>query len=294
MSPWGHAALWLITALAVPVLLISGLGALRFASSGDSPPDPGDALYFLYFPDSALYFVGTALLLVVLFGIWIRYWFLPSDLMNLIEGEYGSTVERHGRLRTSVKARLRDLWVLADLDHPVLSYWPSRSLRSGRRGPATRRGLHPRHMLSVARVELIRVGDFSALPQVRFQATSESLCLISSPSGYPVLDQALREAASALTGVNAPVTIDIRPQWLRVRVRGGSWLGGDFARRIRATIAFAERLIAALDDQFIPRDPDATIVMMEHGALRLAQDTRFQTIRLDPARAVAEDRNGPV
>ena len=294
MSPWGHAALWLITMLAVPVLVISGLGALRSASSGDSPPDPNDTLYFLYFPDGALYFGGTALLLVVLLGIWIRYWFLPSDLMNLIEAEDGSTVERHGRLRTSIKARIRDLWVLAELDHPMLSYWPSRALRSGRRGPATRRGLHPRHMLSVARVELLRVGDFSALPHVRFQVTSESLRLISSPSGYPVLDQALRESASEMSGVHAPVTIEIRPQWLRVRVRGGSWLGGRFVRRIRATIAFAERLIAALDDRFIPEDPDATIVVMEQGAIRLVQDRRFQTIRLDPARAIAEDRNDPV
>ena len=295
MSPSGHAALWLIATLAVPVLVISGLGALRSASSGDSAPEPNDTLHFLYFPDTALYvFGGTAVLLVVLFGIWIRYWFLPSDLLNLIDAEDGWTVERHGRLRTSIKARIRDLWVLAELDHPVLSYWPSRALRSGRRGPASRRGFHPRHMLSVARVDLLRVGDFSALPHVRFQVTSESLRLISSPSGYPVLDQALRESASAMSGVHTAVTIEIRPQWLRVRVRGGSWLGGRFARRIRATIAFAERLIAALDDRFIPADPDATIVVMEQGAIRLVQDRRFQTIRLDPARAMAEDRNGHV
>jgi hypothetical protein len=294
MSPWGHVALWLLAILAVPVLVISGLGALRAVSSGDSAPEANDSLYLLYLPDTALYFVGAALALVVLFGIWIRYWFLPSDLINLIEAEDGSTVERQGRVRTSIKGRIRDLWVLADLDHPVLSYLPSRAMRSGRGGRRIRRGLHPQHMLSVARVELVRVGDFSALPEVRFHASSESLRRTSSPSGYPVLDEALRDAASAITGVHAPITIEIRPDWLRVRVRGGSWLGGDFARRIRATIAFAERLVAALDDRFIPHDPGAATLLMEHGTIRLVQDRRFRTIRLDPARAVAEDRNDPV
>lgn len=294
MRAWGHVALWLIMMLAGAVVVISGLSTLRSAASGGARPEPSDTLSFLYFPDNATYFGGAALFLVVLFGIWIRYWFLPSDLINLIEAEHGSTAERHGRVRTCIRARIRDLWVLADLDHPVLSYWPSRALRSGRDGPVTRRGLHPRHMHSVARVELVRVGDFSALPEVRFQVTSESLRLLSSPSGYPLLDQALRDAAPALAGVSAPVTIEIRPQWLRVRVRGGSWLGGHFVRRIRATIAFAEGLAAALAERFIPYDPDASPVVIEHGALRIVQDARFQTIRLDVARAVADDRNDPV
>jgi hypothetical protein len=149
-------------------------------------------------------------------------------------------------------------------------------------------------MMGVARVELVRVGDFSALPEGRFQVTSESLRLLSSPSGYAVLDRALWDAAAALTGVNAPVTIEVRPQWLRIRVRGGSWLGGHFARRIRATIAFAERLIASLDDRFIPHDPDAITVSIQHGAIRLVEDTPFHTLRLDPATAIADDRNDRV
>jgi hypothetical protein len=146
-------------------------------------------------------------------------------------------------------------------------------------------------MLSASRVELVRVGDFSALPEVRFHITSEALRLISSPSGYPVLDHALHEASSALAGVHAPVTVEIRPQWLRVRVRGGSWLGGAFVRRIEATIAFAERLVAALDDQFIPHDPRISTAVMEHGSIRVVRDARLHRVSLDASRAVADDRD---
>jgi hypothetical protein len=94
-----------------------------------------------------------------------------------------------------------------------------------------------------------------------------------------------------MNGVNAPVTIEIRPQWLRVRVRGGSWLGGHFTRRIQATIAFTERLLAALDDRFIPHDPHAETVVMDHGGIRVVQDARFHTIPLTALPAVADDRS---
>ena len=158
MRSWVHATLWLIMLLAGTVLLIAAVSTLSSAAVGGRP-EPGDTLALVGSPRNAAYLAGTALFLVALLAVWSRYWFLPSDLIGLVEAEHGSTVDRHGRIRTCIRARVRDLWVFADLDHPVFSYWPSHALRFGDDSPAMRRGLHPRHMHAVSRVELVRVGS---------------------------------------------------------------------------------------------------------------------------------------
>ena len=262
LNPWLHVVLWWF------VIMTGGMFAMTVIVAIDElifrKPPPSDYLIFL---------AGSALLLAALLRFWRRYWFLVSDLQRLLQARGGLRFQVRRRwLRPRVKARMGDLWVLSRFDHPMYDYRPSRAsdfgasglLKSPRKWTFMQRetwkwrgGFRPGYMLSLSRVNFFRLADFSRLPQENLEVTKQwSAEHPVSHTNDAVFDNALREASGAITDPGLTLTVEIREKWLRVEVKGGTWLGTIFGQRISEALDFTERLITRLAPRFTPLEPD--------------------------------------
>lgn len=264
LNPWFQVLLWWLVVLDSIMILVMVFTALQELILS-KPPPRDDYLIFL---------AGFALLLGVLIRFWWRYWFLVSDLHRLLQAREGTEFQVRRRwLRPKVKARVRDLWVFARFDHPIWDYSPSRQTDLGLSGllksprkwkwnrvPSTWEysgGFRPGYMLSLSRVNLFCLGDFSKLPPAERHVTKAwSSDSVSSQTNEQTLDNALRAAAGVLRDPDLTLTVEVREKWLRVEVKGGTWLGAVFGQRIQQTLDFSERLIQELAPCFTPLGPN--------------------------------------
>ncbi|MFQ5745117.1 MAG: hypothetical protein ACE5HV_16275 [Acidobacteriota bacterium] len=272
-------ALWLFSGLAGLTFAVTCLAALNELIFGEPAPSE----------DYLAYLAGSALLLVALLHYWRRYWFLASDLEMLLQARGGRGFQVQQRwLKSRIKARVTDLWLLARFDHPIFDYWPAtqfdlrmrdllQSPKKWNLQPHTwkkRGGFRPWYMLSLSCVNLFRLGDFSRLPQVDLQMTKEwSSEALPAQTHEPVLDNVLRSAANTLTDPDTVLTVEIREKWLRVEVRGGTWLGTTFRQRISQALDFTERLVHGLSPRFTPLDPQAWTIDLDGEGFRVSPTT---------------------
>jgi hypothetical protein len=189
-------------------------------------------------------FAVVIAVLVGLLAFWGRYLYFPNQLKALLAQRGGADFEIR---QHELKARVGTLWVLAAFDNPLFSYAPWRKALdpeppdSGGAGRTTPPG---HYMLSIARANVFRLGDFSRLSPHTTRVSSGAGAF--APTGLTRLDRALRRASSALAEADVDLRVEVGEQWLRVEVRGGSWLGARFGDRILIALDFTERLIAEL------------------------------------------------
>ncbi len=250
LQPWLHVAFWfahLALALAFGGATIVLLD--RFARGAPARAEEwGGAC-------------GSAIAVALLIAAWRRYWFLRPDLGAVVAASGGTPLHRIRFGRRALRARVRDLWLVARLDSPLGSYWPVRLWRVGDAvraaqgsapwGAGPSGGLDPRYMLSASEVSLFRLGDFGALPETELRVAKGAVPETADAG----LSRAISEAADALQDAEMELRVEIRARWLRVDVRGGSWLGAAFGPRVRQAIDFAARLADALAPRFTPLDP---------------------------------------
>src|SRR5262249_20575695 len=223
----------------------------------------------------------TAVALAGLTMFWRRHLFLPSDFVALIHDEGGVVVYRRW-WRSVIKARRRDLWIIARLDG-ALGYarngqsvhdveedrrprWALISQRWERIYRVTRRGLIAQrdsgeYMLFRGSVNLFRLELLRDVSRLIVVVSRDGI----PETGDPRLDPALRQAAAVSNDPGTSVTVERAMSWLRVEVRGGAWLGVMFGRRISEAIRFMDRLTQAMEQHFTALDPARwTIELRDH------------------------------
>jgi hypothetical protein len=92
-GPWLHVILWFAGLLLVIETAVTGLILLDQLSHEAGPHD------------ARIYFAGSAVALVLLVRFWRRYWFLASDLGDLVGARGGVVTRRRRRRRSEVTAR---------------------------------------------------------------------------------------------------------------------------------------------------------------------------------------------
>jgi hypothetical protein len=224
LPPAVHSLLWAVCGLlmlAVAVLTVTAVAA----RVGGEPVPAG-----VWGLDAAL-----AGLLVLLVALWRRTLFEVPDLRRLLHRR-GGVLDAAGR--DALRGRAGDLRVVAEpWDDPV------------RPLARTAGGASP--VLRSCRVEVVREGDFGALPAVRRRVDAGS-CFhgTSETTGDAGLDRALERAVEELAATDFDLHLQIGPDGLRVAINGGSWMGTHFGTRIAKTLDFTERLLDGLAGRF--------------------------------------------
>jgi hypothetical protein len=244
MSSSGHMVLWCVTlmlalmAVVSSFPLVSSLGRLNGFLEEGHPP-------FRLVTYPAL----SVMALIALLVWWRRYWFLSTDVQELVSRLGGVNVFRHKSLAgVQLKARFGTLWMLVALNRPlldVLPTWPtfefSRKVAMG----------VVEFMTEGARVGFIQLGDFSRFPEVDIVLVG-GRGITPSQTGAEELDRAVGNAATMLGSADDALRIELRKRWLQIELSGGVWLGQLFSEQIERGLKFSCRLVEELAGSFSP------------------------------------------
>lgn len=266
MSTSAHMMLWCAT-LALTLIavvssfpLISSLGTLHGFLRDGYPP-----IQIVTYP--ALSVVALIALLVW----WRRYWFLSSDVQDLVAKLGGVNLFRRKLLEgVQLKARFGTLWMLVALNRPlldVLPTWPTFELsRKVAMGAVE-------FMIAGARVGFIQLGDFSRFPEVDI-VVAGGRGITPLQTGAEELDRAIGNAAKMLGSVDDTLRIELRNRWLQIELSGGVWLGQRFAEKIELGLKFSRQLVEHLAGSFSPLSIEEWTVEQEYVRVR-APDRKF-------------------
>ncbi len=240
---WFQMIFWFVVFMGLAIFLFAVLVVFQSA-----PPQKEEALTLL---------AWVSLFMGVLICFLRRYWFLASDLQRLLQARGGTEYHIRRRwLRPKMKARVGELWVLAYFENLIMDYWPYKQTDRG--------GFRSWYQLEMSRVNLFCLGDFSKLPPAERQVTKDwNSDSVSSQTNGRTLDNALRAATDALSDLDLILTVEVQEKWLRVEVKGGTWLGAVFGQRIQQALDFSEHLIQELAPYFTPLGPNEWTVDSE-------------------------------
>ncbi len=232
LPPAAHSVLWIalgLVSLFLAVLIVQAVGAW-------AADEPVPGLAWIVMAGLALALFGGA-------ALWGRTLFEVPDLRRLLRS-------RGGRLDEVSHQRLR-----GHVPHPggelVLSVekWQDPENPVGRAGGGTS------PVLRSCRAEVVRRGDFGHLPVLDRHL---SLAHPAADTGDAQLDRALATAAGSLTHEDHDLELVIRPEEIRVAVKGGSWMGRQLGNRIAAALDFTAHLVRALEGGADSHEPTSS------------------------------------
>jgi len=185
---------------------------------------------------------------------WRQYWFMPSDLVGALSNRGATDVVHRLYSYPEISLRIGDVWVLATFDNPVLDgLTPIPRFNMDGWLEAKRTPFSVEYMLRRSWVDFFVLGEFARFPRVSLRGFES----VSNPStGSGELDRAISLAARELIDQEMLVELEVAERWLRVEVRGGTWLGAKFGERVRQTDRFVQALRRGLSGSFVPLDCD--------------------------------------
>lgn len=290
--PWAHIVLWFLTYL--PGLTAIAIGIVAI----------GDIQSSEVIPRSMWHFLGAAIVSMTAYLYWRRHIFLVRDLKNLLRGLRASQVEIHRTWRgiIEVQAQVGEFWLIGSMNTPIIGFWAGVDVDETRDGPRLIRRKQPDYMFRGTEMNVFRLGDFSHVPAFQWiqeparplsvnakfsgaliSATRPQLKRFPPVTGHTEVDRALQAAAATVPTEAGIEGVEVTSQWLRVRFRGGAWLGAVNGDRIEMALTFARNLAGSLAALFTPRNPDRWQVKKVPASVHPMKSATYQVIRLGEA-----------
>lgn len=239
-SVWWHVMFWHVVWLSALAVIVSAVAITQPLLANE--PVPATLII------QTIIAVG---LLVSLFLIWRRYLYLIDDLRRLLDAFQATHLPAKPPW---IKARIQDLWFLARFDQPLLAYspfgpsWRALGVRNVARKDRIRAMMHPiQFMREASEAHIFLVGEFKGIANANAQVTSHAVSGL--PETIVEVVAMLRSASSVISDPKLVLNVELSQESIRVQVRGGTWLGVTFERRIEQAIRFA----LALRDRLVPR-----------------------------------------
>ncbi len=249
-----HVAFWLAVVGIAFVLILATLHLLQ-SLEGEAPL--GTRWWSGY--------AGLWLLLLGVMLAWNRWLFFPVHLRRMLAGR---GLEHFKVDKDWARARTRELWVLFDYDSPLFDYLPfaRKGLRKGATQHDTGSSATEHYMHDRAAVHVFVPARSHDLPRGTLVLGRDAAPRWLDGGGDdPKLRRALDRAARNLGEPGLRVTLELSEDFLRAEVRGGSWLGQRFARRIEDTLRFVEALTGALGGRFRAGDAGQVVIERAQG-----------------------------
>lgn len=285
MSSSAHMLLWCTTLMLTLNTVVSSFPLVSFlrTSLGWSRQ--------VYPPiQIVIYPMLSVAVLTALLVWWRRYWFLSSDVQELVAKLGGVNLFRRKSLEgVQLKARFGTLWMLVALNRPlldVLPTWPTFEFSRKVAMDAVE------FMVAGARVGFVQLGDFSRFPEVDI-VVAGGRGITPLQTGAEVLDHAIGNAAKMLGSADDTLRIELRNRWLQIELSGGVWLGQRFAEKIELGLRFSRRLVEQLAGSFSPLSIEEWTVDQEYVRVR-APGRKFVFLRerqlhITPTRGLASN-----